>query len=440
MARKPVDRERFFENYCSRLYDSRTAPEAAAALHPLSKAQQSIQAALGSDNMLRLWDEPFAGGSVERYRSHVEEFRRARLDAEDAQDHLYAAMEASHDSYSLPSLLLGARLIDYAGMKFLYAVEIADVLTKVNSSSTREDVSFWLGTQAADRNHGRMGDLMDTITELRDIYRTMWLAEYTPYRLGSVLGRFDAEFEYWRKLQARTWEAERTYKPGSGAKFGGADSLAEVGLRCVQVHHEDETSMHGEHGCCNQHSRCVLFRLGGRSRSVVARQFIAEGIRLVQQEKLAEAADRFRKAMAADPSNADAANDLGIVLRRQRDFQDAIAAFETARQLRPEEARIQSNLALALDDMGRVAEAVATMQRAYALQPANTTIRQNLCRLQCRLGEEFAAKGDLKNAETQFRSAAEIAGDNYEPHELLGGTLVETGDLDGAEREPPPGD
>ena len=212
---KPVDRERFFENYCSRLYDSRTAPEAADALHSLSKAQQSIQAALGSDNMLRLWDEPFAGGSVERYRSHVEDLRRARLDAEEAQDHLYAAMEASHDSYSLPSLLLGARLIDYAGMKFLYAVEIADVLTKVNSSSAREDVSFWLGTQAADRNHGRMGDLMDTITELRDIYRTMWLVEYTPYRLGSVLGRFDAEFEYWRKLQARTWEAERTYKPGS---------------------------------------------------------------------------------------------------------------------------------------------------------------------------------------------------------------------------------
>src|SRR3954470_9777080 len=66
-----------------------------------------------------------------------------------------------------------------------------------------------------------------------------------------------------------------------------------------------------------------------------ARQFIAEGIRLVQQERLAEAADRFRKAMAADPSNADAANDLGIVLRRQRAFQDAIAAFETARRLRP---------------------------------------------------------------------------------------------------------
>src|SRR5690349_9387463 len=36
-------------------------------------------------------------------------------------------------------------------------------------SSSREDVSFWLGPQTADRNHSRIGDLMDTITETRDV-------------------------------------------------------------------------------------------------------------------------------------------------------------------------------------------------------------------------------------------------------------------------------
>ena len=44
---------------------------------------------------------------------------------------------------------------------------------------------------------------MDTITELRAAYRSEWLAQYTPYRLESALGRWDAEFEYWRRLQAR---------------------------------------------------------------------------------------------------------------------------------------------------------------------------------------------------------------------------------------------
>jgi hypothetical protein len=44
---------------------------------------------------------------------------------------------------------------------------------------------------------------MDTITGLREMYRQLWLAEYTPYRLGTTLGRFDAEYEYWRRLQSR---------------------------------------------------------------------------------------------------------------------------------------------------------------------------------------------------------------------------------------------
>ncbi len=219
----PIDRDRFFQSYCSRMYDSKTAKEAAAALQDLSKAQQSITAALGPNNMLRLWDDPFTSESLERSRHHLNDLRAARLASEDAQQHLYTALGISGDSYSLPSLLLGARLIDYAGMKFLYAVEIADVFGKVNSNSSREDVSFWLGREASERNHSRMGDLMDTITELRDIYRTMWQVEYTPYRLASAVGHFDAEFEYWRGLQSRVWEIMRTYKPG--ANLPTLDSL-----------------------------------------------------------------------------------------------------------------------------------------------------------------------------------------------------------------------
>jgi hypothetical protein len=57
-------------------------------------------------------------------------------------------------------------------------------------------------------------DLMDEITELRRIYRANWLAEYTPYRLGKALGRWDAEYEYWRGLQARFEALSREYKRG----------------------------------------------------------------------------------------------------------------------------------------------------------------------------------------------------------------------------------
>jgi hypothetical protein len=35
------------------------------------------------------------------------------------------------------------------------------------------------------------------------------LAEYGPYRLGTTLGRFDAEYNYWRTLQSRFRNAGR---------------------------------------------------------------------------------------------------------------------------------------------------------------------------------------------------------------------------------------
>jgi hypothetical protein len=211
---EPVDRAHFFEEYCARMYDLETGKEVTTALLSLDKAQLSLTAALGHENALRLWDDPYSKDGLARSRSHVADLQAARLASEDAQVHLYKALELSGDSETLPSLLLGARLIDYAGMKYLYSVEIADVFSKLNAHSTHGDVDFWLDREASSRNHSRIADLMDSITELRETYRTLWLAEYTPFRLGTAIGRFDAEFEYWRKLQEDIWHAEHTYKPG----------------------------------------------------------------------------------------------------------------------------------------------------------------------------------------------------------------------------------
>jgi hypothetical protein len=186
----------------------------AGALTALDAAQAAMAAAVGSEDMFRLWDDPLAPAPLARARAHVQDLRTARLKAEEAQEQLLAAVDA--DPASLSSLLLGARLMDYAGLKFLYAVEIADIFTKIGSGTpTRADLSFWLGRQMGDRNHSRVGDLMDLITELRDLYRSAWQAEYTPFRMATALGRFDAEFEYWRKFQARLWEVRRNYKEGT---------------------------------------------------------------------------------------------------------------------------------------------------------------------------------------------------------------------------------
>jgi hypothetical protein len=210
----PVDRAGFFAHYAARLWGS-AAPDIAAALEALDRGQQLIARSLGTESMFRLWDDPLVPDRLERVRAHRDDLRQARLAAEDAQERLQNAAAIHDETGSLASLLVGARLLDYAGMKYLYALELEEVYRKAGAAANRGDVSFWLGYQASSRNHSRIGDLMDLIMELREIYRQAWEAEYTPYRLGTALGRFDAEYQYWRRLQARFWELQRRYKPGT---------------------------------------------------------------------------------------------------------------------------------------------------------------------------------------------------------------------------------
>jgi hypothetical protein len=53
---------------------------------------------------------------------------------------------------------------------------------------------------------------MDTIGGLREEYRRAWESEHLPYRMPAALGRWDAEYEYWRRLQARFWDYLRNRK------------------------------------------------------------------------------------------------------------------------------------------------------------------------------------------------------------------------------------
>ena len=56
---------------------------------------------------------------------------------------------------------------------------------------------------------------MDAITSLKEDYEQAWKQEWTNYRLGSALGRWDAEYEYWRSFQANMHDVTDRLKPGN---------------------------------------------------------------------------------------------------------------------------------------------------------------------------------------------------------------------------------
>ena len=209
-----VDRARFFSEYSQQIYPDELSKNVASALEEITQAELHLQKALGQETMTVLWRNPFTPAILQRCEEHREDLRQARLLAEEAQVNFDRALVAGPDATGLSSLLLGSRLIDYAGMKFLYAVEIADGWRALGTSPTPNRLREEFIERVASQQHGRLVNLMDLLTELRPQYQQAWMTEYTPYRLGEALLHWDAEAHYWLQLQSRLQLYGEGYKQG----------------------------------------------------------------------------------------------------------------------------------------------------------------------------------------------------------------------------------
>src|SRR5689334_5775247 len=87
-------------------------------------------------------------------------FQQTRILAEEGQAHLRRALELGGGASMLSDLLLEARLLDYAGMKNIYAAELAGFWRGLGSHPEPDRVSFYL-TEASSHDHSRIEDLMD---------------------------------------------------------------------------------------------------------------------------------------------------------------------------------------------------------------------------------------------------------------------------------------
>ncbi len=200
----PVDRQNFFADYSELAYPSAVAPEVTQALKDLEAAELALQKAIGDDTMLALWRDPFAPAMLKQSTDHLGDLRQTRLLAEDAATRLEQALSAGGDPVTLQCLLVGSRLLDYAGERFQTAPELEKMWRNLGPRRPKDD-EWWnnFESQVTYQDHSRIIDLMDAITELRPQYRAAWLDEYTAYRLDSALVRWEAEAEYWRALQDR---------------------------------------------------------------------------------------------------------------------------------------------------------------------------------------------------------------------------------------------
>jgi hypothetical protein len=213
---QPVDRAHFFADFARLRYAAPIAERIAAALNALTQSQTLLREALGSETSFRMWDDPFEANTLAHAIGSAEKLRAARLAAESAQKSLLEAAAlapAPQAADDIRSLGLAARMLDYTGMKFLYAVEIAQGFDALPAHPSYADVHY-LRRESAARNHSRVDDLLDISGDLQQQYRVEWLQQYKPYRLQTALTRWQAEQLYWRHFQASVWTVGRNFKEG----------------------------------------------------------------------------------------------------------------------------------------------------------------------------------------------------------------------------------
>jgi hexosaminidase len=222
----PMDKATFFSDYARLMYPPAVASEVAAALDDLRKSESVLQKVLGGETMIALWRDPFDPQILKKCTADQSDLRQTRLLAEDAQEHLDHAISLGGDRTTLESLLFGSRLLDYAGQKFQTPPELEDLWRKLGPTRPADE-AWWNEWESMTtyQDHSRLVDLMDAITELRPQYRSAWLAEYAPYRLESAIGRWNAEYEYWRRMQYRLLTFSESSREGD--KLPPLSSLAE---------------------------------------------------------------------------------------------------------------------------------------------------------------------------------------------------------------------
>lgn len=95
---------------------------------------------------------------------------------------------------AIEAMKLGARRMDFIGMKFQFADEVVAMYDRARDTTSKQpqrDLADITGV------NGRLQDLRDALSLIRDEYEKAWLRENRPYWLHNVLARYDLATQLW---------------------------------------------------------------------------------------------------------------------------------------------------------------------------------------------------------------------------------------------------
>src|SRR5262245_34737524 len=139
----------------------------------------------------------------------------------------------------------------------------------------------------------------------------------------------------------------------------------------------------------------------------------------------------LKKALALNPTDADAHNRLGHVLIGLKEYDEAVGEFRTSLILRPNSLQFANDFALALTKIGELDQAITLYESLIRDNPKSPEIHSNYG---LALWQRSAANrsNDLAPVIAAFRKALECRPDDPGLYNNLGQALNESGDVAGA--------
>ena len=180
----------------------------------ISQAQREIMAAhallrgakLNDAQDAYFWADPFSPEGRQLAAMIRPTLHDLRLHAERAITLIAEARDAARNEHrelanpeALDALVLGARRIDFLGLKFQNADEIVALYNQAlslsddkNRSNEVDDILETIGS-----GNGRLQDIRDGYSLLGGLYRQAWLRDNRPYWLENNLARYDKSAQLW---------------------------------------------------------------------------------------------------------------------------------------------------------------------------------------------------------------------------------------------------
>jgi hexosaminidase len=172
----------------------------------INQAQSEIIAAEDlldvSDDVF--WLDPWSSAGIAKADKMRANIPAARLHAEQAIELIETALATNpslRETDSLRAMELGARRIDFIGLKFQLSDEMRDAYAQAydlqhdrKKDSTASNLLYSISSM-----NGRCQDLRDGFSQLKNLYRDSWLAENRPYWIDNVLVRYDLQTQLWQK-------------------------------------------------------------------------------------------------------------------------------------------------------------------------------------------------------------------------------------------------